>query len=77
MTLELLDILTKHNVLYRITNLAISGLDSNGQPTYKPQYGVTIGHNGHELFHAMDSRSLDEAVKTAFDWAVENKLVSL
>lgn len=77
MTLELLDILTKNNVLYSVTNLAISGLDSNGQPTYKPQYSVTIGHNGHDLFHAMDSRSLGDAVKTAFDWAVENKLVQL
>lgn len=74
--LQKLEILTRHEVFYRITNLVISGLDSNGQPTYRPQYGITLGQRGHELFHAMD-KTLTGAVNTAFEWARENNLVQL
>ena len=75
-TLQKLEILTRHGVFYRITNLVISGLEGNGQPTYRPQYNVTIGYRGRELFLAMDS-TLSKAVTTAFSWAVDNKYVQL
>lgn len=74
--LQKLEILTRHEVFYRITNLVIEGLDQNNQPRYKPQYQVTLGQRGNELFMAIDT-TLGKAVNTAFEWARDNKLVQL
>lgn len=74
--LQKLEILTRHGVFYRITNLVISGLDANNQPTYRPEYHITLGVRGHELFLAMEN-SLSKAVNTAFQWACDNNLVQL
>lgn len=74
--LQKLEILTRHEVFYRITNLVIAGLDQNNQLRYRPQYNITLGQRGTELFHAMDT-TLGKAVGTAFQWAIDNKLVQL
>ncbi len=74
--LQKLEILTRHEVFYRITNLVIAGLDQNNQLRYRPQYNITLGQRGTELFHAMDT-TLGKAVNTAFEWAKDNNLITV
>lgn len=73
-TIETLLALTKNDIFFRIINMVVSGLDPNGIPTYRPEYHVTIGQRGHELFHSIDD-DLDNAVRVAFEWCQNENLI--
>lgn len=73
--LEIFNILTRRGVFIRVSNLKIDGLDESGQPIYTPQVKITIGKNGVELATFI-GESLETELNNAYDWAIENKVVS-
>lgn len=73
--LEIFDILTRRNVFIRVSNLKIDGVDESGQPIYTPQIKVTIGKGGIELATFI-GESLETELNNAYQWAIENKVVS-
>lgn len=72
-TLAQLAELTAAGVMFRIQNLTISGLDENGNVTYKPEVHITLGTDGSEkaLFMGDD---LQTEIARAYDFARENHL---
>lgn len=73
-TIEMLSALTANDIFFRIINMVIAGLDQNNTPTYRPEYHITIGQRGHELFLAIDD-DLDAAVRVAFEWCQHENLI--
>jgi len=72
-TLAQLAELTAAGVMFRIQNLVISGLDENGNVTYKPEVHITLGTDGSEkaLFIGND---LQAEIARAHEFARQNRM---